>query len=227
MHARLAADAAARRIPRLLPRRRGRLRVPEAEARAAAGGGARRRTISLPTASWSAIAGATSRPAAAPAARTIFIDYGYDERRPEAAGRGRAVAARSRRLDPVAVTERGFMKSVDQLSVKIFADGADLAGMLEMYRQAVHQGVHDQSDADAQGRHHRLPRPSRSEVLAGDSRPADLVRGVLRRVRRDGAPGARDRQLGRERLREDSGHQHAAASPRATWSGGCRTPASS
>ena len=28
-------------------------------------------------------------------------------------------------------------------------------------------------------------------------RPADLVRGVLRRVRRDGAPGARDRHLGR------------------------------
>jgi transaldolase len=29
---------------------------------------------------------------------------------------------------------RAFMKSIDDLSVKIFADGADLAGMLEMYR---------------------------------------------------------------------------------------------
>jgi transaldolase len=30
---------------------------------------------------------------------------------------------------------REFMKSLDQLSVKIFADGADLAGMLALYRQ--------------------------------------------------------------------------------------------
>jgi transaldolase len=32
------------------------------------------------------------------------------------------------------------MKSVDQLSVKIFADGADLAGMLEMYRKPYIKG---------------------------------------------------------------------------------------
>ena len=32
------------------------------------------------------------------------------------------------------------MKSVDQLSVKIFADGADLAGMLELYRQPYIKG---------------------------------------------------------------------------------------
>ena len=57
------------------------------------------------------------------------------------------------------------MKPVDQLSVKIFADGADLAGMLEMYRQAVHQGLHHQPDADAQGRHHATTARSRREVL--------------------------------------------------------------
>ena len=38
--------------------------------------------------------------------------------------------------------------------------------MLAMYRAAAHQGLHDQPDADAQGRHHRLPRRSPSEVLA-------------------------------------------------------------
>ena len=51
------------------------------------------------------------------------------------------------------------------LTVKIFADGADRAGMLEMYAQAVHQGLHHQPDADAQGRRHRLPRRSRTTML--------------------------------------------------------------
>jgi len=32
------------------------------------------------------------------------------------------------------------MKSVDQLSVKIFADGADLPGMLALYRQPYIKG---------------------------------------------------------------------------------------
>src|SRR5580704_14584887 len=32
-------------------------------------------------------------------------------------------------------SERRFMKSLDQLSVKIFGDGAELSGMLELYRQ--------------------------------------------------------------------------------------------
>jgi transaldolase len=32
------------------------------------------------------------------------------------------------------------MRSIDQLSVKVFADGADLEGMLEMYRQPLIQG---------------------------------------------------------------------------------------
>ena len=32
------------------------------------------------------------------------------------------------------------MKRIEQLSVKIFADGADLAGMLELYRQPYIKG---------------------------------------------------------------------------------------
>jgi transaldolase len=35
---------------------------------------------------------------------------------------------------------RGFMKRIDELSVKIFADGADLAGMLALYRQPYIKG---------------------------------------------------------------------------------------
>ena len=62
------------------------------------------------------------------------------------------------------------------------------------------------------------------DVLAAIPRPADLVRGVLRRLRRDGAPGANDRELGRERLREDprdrhEGHEQRAARAQALGRG--------
>src|SRR4029079_8316763 len=73
---------------------------------------------------------------------------------------------------------------------------------------ALHQGIHHQSDADAQGGNRRLPR-LRARGARRDCRPADLVRGLLGRVRRDGAAGARDRQLGGQRLRQDPGDQHA------------------
>ena len=46
------------------------------------------------------------------------------------------------------------------------------------------------------------------EVLAADPRQADLVRGVRRRHREHAPAGAGDRDLGRQRLREDPGHQH-------------------
>ena len=49
---------------------------------------------------------------------------------------------------------------------KIFADGADLDGHAGAVPQAAHQGLHDQSDADAQGRHHATIARSRSDVLA-------------------------------------------------------------
>ena len=52
------------------------------------------------------------------------------------------------------------------------------------------------------------------EVLAAIRDQPDLVRGVRRRLRRDGASGARDRELGRQRVRQDPGHEHAAASRR-------------
>ena len=60
-------------------------------------------------------------------------------------------------------------------------------------------------------------------MLERDPRPPDLVRGVLRRLRRDGAPGAGDRDLGRRtstsrsrsptRAGEPHGPLHRAASP--------------
>ena len=125
-------------------------------------------------ASWSAIAGRTSRPGARAGCTAILIDYGYAEsgpvgRPPTRTVRSLAEAAdwilartgtRRRRHDDVAST----------LRVKIFADGADKAGMLEMYRNPLHQGLHHQPDADAQGRHRRLPRvrPGRSSQAIPD-----------------------------------------------------------
>ena len=73
----------------------------------AARGGARRRHRPRRAASWSAIAGATSRPASRAGCATVFIDYGYDERRPDGPDAVVALAAGGRRLDSVAITERG------------------------------------------------------------------------------------------------------------------------
>ena len=54
-------------------------------------------------------------------------------------------------------------------------------------------------------------RPRRPRAIP---RPADLLRGLLRRVRRDGASGAQARDLGRQRLRQDPGHQYPARTGR-------------
>jgi transaldolase len=58
----------------------------------------------------------------------LFIDHGYDERQPEGA---------FVRVDSIAGAAEEILRmtrpSVDTLKVKIFADGADRAGMLEMY----------------------------------------------------------------------------------------------
>ena len=56
-------------------------------------------------------------------------------------------------------------------------------------------------------RRHRL-RGVRPQGARAHHRPARLVRGLRRRVRRDGAPGPPDRVLGQQRLRQDPGHQH-------------------
>ena len=83
-----------------------------------------------------------------------------------------------------------------------------LAGDEGDVRQPHDQGLHHQPHADEGGRHHRLRR-LRARGAGGHPRPPDLVRGVRRRLRRDGAPGAGDRLVGPQRQREDPGHQHA------------------
>ena len=101
------------------------------------------------------------------------------------------------------------MKTLEQLTVKIFADGADLAWHDRDVPEPAHQGLHDQPDADAQGRHSRLPRlrPGRARARSptGRSRskcsPTSSTRWSGRRVE--------IAAMGKERLREDPGHQHA------------------
>ena len=139
------------------------------------------------------------------------------------AGRDIRHADRSRRLDSQATRESQglIMPSVDQLKVKIFADGADKAGMLEMYKQPARQGLHHQSDADAQGRRHRL-RGGREGHSRGDPGPLDLVRGVRRRLLRDGASGAAHHDLGQACLGEDSDHQHQEGKRASRWSASSR-----
>ena len=97
--------------------------------------------------------------------------------------------------------------SVERLRVKIFADGANLDGMLALYRDPRIAGFTTNPTLMRQAGITRLPRV-RPRGAGGDPGPLDLVRGLLRRARRDGAAGPRDRVLGRARLRQDPGLEH-------------------
>ena len=98
---RLRRDAAARRrFYSLLPRRRRSLRVPQTHCRACCSTRHANGMSISRRASWSATAGATSRPAGGAGCRTVFIDYGYDERQPQASDVKVTLAGRSSRLDP-------------------------------------------------------------------------------------------------------------------------------
>jgi len=68
--------------------------------------------------------------------RCLFIDHGYDERQPEGA---------FVRVDSIVRAAEEILRmserpSVEALKVKIFADGADRAGMLEMYARPYIKG---------------------------------------------------------------------------------------
>ena len=86
-------------------------------------------------------------------------------------------------------------------------------------------GIHDEPDADAEGRRRGLPGvcPRRARAHPG---PPDLVRGVRRRVPRDAAPGARDRVVGPARVRQDPDHQHARRVVDSARAGSRRAPGS-
>ena len=48
------------------------------------------------------------------------------------------------------------MPRVQDLKIKIFADGADIKGIVEMPKNPLIGGIYNQSDINAQGRRDRL-----------------------------------------------------------------------
>jgi len=81
---------------------------------------------------------------------TVFIDYGYNENQPESYDiRAHSLAEAvdvflrgdGRTTNNMLAFPGGMMKTLDQLNVKIFADGADKAGMLEMYAKPYIKGM--------------------------------------------------------------------------------------
>ena len=110
--------------------------------------------------------------------RAVFVDYGYRERRPDGpspsplAARGGAWILRDD-IGSSADMMTGKMAALchddASLRVKIFADGADRASILELAGNPLDPGLHHQSHADAQGRRHRL-RDVRRESLRAPSR---------------------------------------------------------
>ena len=98
---------------------------------------------------------------------------------------------------------------VSQLGVKIFADGADKAGMLECAAEPLHQGL---TTNPTLMRKAGIPTTRlRQGLLCGDHRPANFVRGFSDDFDKMERAGDGDRRLGRERLRQDPHHQHRAA----------------
>jgi transaldolase len=83
---------------------------------------------------------------AAGGCKTIYIDYGYDEKRPQTYDYRvfSTYEAFSTILTENALSTiegRSKMQQIEHLKVKIFADGADRAGMLEMYGKPYIKGL--------------------------------------------------------------------------------------
>ena len=97
--------------------------------------------------------------------------------------------------------------NLDTLRTKIFADGADLEGMLALYRQPYIKGFTTNPTLMRKAGITDYREFARQVVTAIPDRPISFE-VFCGRFRRDGAPGARDRHVGRARLREDPGHEH-------------------
>jgi len=73
--------------------------------------------------------------------KTVFIDYGYNERESDSSP-DRKVSSLTEAAEWILSSygRKRLMNSLPQLKVKLFADGADKAGMLEMYRHPLVRG---------------------------------------------------------------------------------------
>ncbi len=216
INAALARRAAARRRARLRARRRRRLRLPQAQARAAHD--RRRAARDRPR---------PQLPGRRPLARhrsRLGGGLPNGSRRPRVRGtrrvrrprRARRFGPRSGALDHPRLQEqhaptRRFARH--RLSRRPAGQTLRRRRRSRRHREArrgpAHRRLHHQPDAHAQSGHHRL-RDVRAARARDRGRAPDLVRSVRRRRGRDAAPGAQARELGRERVREDPGHRHAA-----------------
>ena len=118
---------------------------------------------------------------------TILIENEYPEKKPgNAAAR---VGSLREAAEWIMRKGEGAHMKAENMRVKIFADGADKDGMLEMYKLPYIRGFTTNPTLMRKAGHQGLPR-IRQGNGAAHSRPADLLRGVLRRLPRHGAPGA-------------------------------------
>ena len=161
---------------------------------------------SWPAASWSATAGATSRPARRPAAApcsstAAMTSRGTPHREPHVTrdrSSSKPAAWIIARLQETHARNRShaLAESIARLHIKISPTVPTRQAFAKMAAEPLHQGFHDQSDPDAQGRHHRLRgvrrKVARASPATGRSRsrcsPTNRARWSGRRAR--SPPGA-------------------------------------
>ncbi|MEI9959704.1 MAG: transaldolase family protein [Limisphaerales bacterium] len=100
------------------------------------------------------------------------------------------------------------MRTLKDLKVKIFADGADKVGMLQLNANPLIQGLTTNptlmrkaglTDFEAFAR----------DILQNITEKAAITGGFLRRIFRDETARFKDQWLGKKRLCQNSHHQHA------------------
>ena len=166
--------------------------------------------IDLAKSYWSATAGATSRRDGRLDASTLFVDYGYEQEGPMQPDRiiGSLAEAVAFILEQEHTGEIAMSTpSVERLKIKIFADGADIKAMREAAANPLIKGfttnptlMRAAGVTDYKAFAHEVlrcipDRPISFEVFADDFPSME-------------DQALRDRLVGRQRLREDPGHQH-------------------
>ena len=109
---------------------------------------------------------------------------------------------------------------IDDLDVKIFADGADLDGILALAADKRIAGFTTNPTLMWKAGLTDYEEFAKRLLERITSAP-DLLRGVRRRRRRDAPPGAEDRRVGRQRVRQDPGLHDRAASRWRRWCASC------
>jgi transaldolase len=100
------------------------------------------------------------------------------------------------------------MRSLNDLKIQIYADGADKAGILDLYAKPYIKGLTTNPSLMKKAGIKDYEAFARDILQTVTAKPISLE-VFLRRIFRDEAAGAQDRRLGQKRLRQDSHHQLA------------------